>query len=129
MILEPRIIKSVTVSTVSPSICHEVMGPDARIIVFCMLNFKPAFSLSSFTFIKRIFTSSVVPDSDTHGTIARKASLSNKKSWSLLKLVSIMSQPTISSSVVPFSSHLQSFPASRSLPRSQFLTSAVQSIG
>ena len=28
VILEPRKIKSVTVSTVSPSICHEVMGPD-----------------------------------------------------------------------------------------------------
>ena len=32
--LEPRKIKSVTVSTVSPSICHEVMGPGARILVF-----------------------------------------------------------------------------------------------
>ena len=31
-ILEPKKIKSVTVSTVSPSICHEVMGPDAMII-------------------------------------------------------------------------------------------------
>ena len=30
VILEPRKIKSVTVSTVSPSICHEVMGPDAK---------------------------------------------------------------------------------------------------
>ena len=34
MILEPKIIKSVTVSTVSPSISHEVMGPDAMILVF-----------------------------------------------------------------------------------------------
>ena len=34
MILEPRKIKSATVSTVSPSICHEVMGPDAMILVF-----------------------------------------------------------------------------------------------
>ena len=33
-ILEPRKIKSDTVSTVSPSICHEVMGPDAMIFVF-----------------------------------------------------------------------------------------------
>ena len=39
-------IKSVTVSIVSPSICHEVMGPDAMILVFWMLSFKPAFSLS-----------------------------------------------------------------------------------
>ena len=37
--------------------------------------------------------------------------------------------PTISSSVVPFSSCLQSFPASGSFPRSQFFTSGGQSIG
>ena len=37
--------------------------------------------------------------------------------------------PTISSSVVPFSSHLQSFPASRSFPMSQFFTSGGQSFG
>ena len=40
VILEPRKIKSVTVS---PSICHEVMGPDAMILVFWMLSFKPTF--------------------------------------------------------------------------------------
>ena len=34
MILEPRKIKSLTVSTVSPSICHEVMGPDAMILEY-----------------------------------------------------------------------------------------------
>ena len=34
VILEPPKIKSVTVSTVSPSICHEVMGPGAMIVVF-----------------------------------------------------------------------------------------------
>ena len=34
VILEPQKIKSATVSTVSPSICHEVMGPDAMILVF-----------------------------------------------------------------------------------------------
>ena len=34
VILEPRKIKSDTVSTVSPSICHEVMGLDAMILVF-----------------------------------------------------------------------------------------------
>ena len=59
VILEPPQIKSATVSTVSPSICHEVMGPDAMILVFCMLSFKPTFSLSSFTFIKRFFSSSL----------------------------------------------------------------------
>ena len=47
-------------STVSPSICYEVMGPDAIIFVFWMLSFKPTFSLSSFTFIKRLFSSSLL---------------------------------------------------------------------
>ena len=41
VILEPKNIKSATVSTVSPSICHEVMGLDAMILVFWMLSFKP----------------------------------------------------------------------------------------
>ena len=50
VILEPKIIKSVTVSIVSPSICHEVMGPDAMTLVFWMLSVKPTFSLSSFHF-------------------------------------------------------------------------------
>ena len=58
MILEPPKIKSVTVSTYSPSICHEVMGPDVMIFIYWMLSFKPTFSLSSFTFIKRLFRSS-----------------------------------------------------------------------
>ena len=55
VILEPKKIKSVTVS---PSISHEVMGQDAMILVFRMLSFKPTFSLSSFTFIKKHFSSS-----------------------------------------------------------------------
>ena len=58
VILEPKKIKSVTLSSVSPYICHEVMGPDAMILAFWMLSFKPTFSLSSFTFIKRLFSSS-----------------------------------------------------------------------
>ena len=55
VILEPKKIKSVSVSIVSPSISHEVIGLDAMILVFWMLSFKPTFSLSSFTFIKRLF--------------------------------------------------------------------------
>src|SRR5574337_365406 len=58
VILEPQNLKSDTVSTVSPSISHEMMGPDAMIFVFGMLSFKPTFSLSTFTFIKRLFSSS-----------------------------------------------------------------------
>ena len=58
VILEPRKRKSDTVFTVSPSISHEVMGPDAMIFIFWMLSFKPTFSLSTFPFIKRLFSSS-----------------------------------------------------------------------
>ena len=46
MILEPQKIKSVTTSTFSSSICHEVMGLDAMILVFffLILSFKPVHS-------------------------------------------------------------------------------------
>jgi len=57
VILEPPKIKYVTVSIVPPSICHKVMGQDAMILVFWMLSFKPTFSLTTFTFIKRLFSS------------------------------------------------------------------------
>ena len=49
VILEPPKIKSLTVS---PFICHEVMGPDAMILVSRMLSFKPTFSLCSHFFFK-----------------------------------------------------------------------------
>ena len=49
VILEPKKIKSDTVSTVFPSICYEVMGPDAMIFIFWMLSFKPTFSPSTFS--------------------------------------------------------------------------------
>ena len=58
VILEPKKIQYVTFSIVSLSICHEVVGPDSMIFVFWMLTFKPTFSLSSSTFIKRLFSSS-----------------------------------------------------------------------
>ena len=54
-ILEPKKIKSATVSIVSPSTCYEVMRPDAMILVSWMLSFKPAFWLSSFTLIERLW--------------------------------------------------------------------------
>ena len=57
VILEPKKIKSLIVFIVSQSICHGIMGLDAMIFVFWMLSFKPTFSLSSFTFIKRLFSS------------------------------------------------------------------------
>ena len=41
----------------SSIICYEMKGPDAMMLVFWMLSFKPVFSFSSFTFIKRFFSS------------------------------------------------------------------------
>ena len=60
VILEPKKIKSVTVSIVSLSICHEVMGPDAIIFLFWMLSFEPAFSLSSLTSSRGSLSSSLL---------------------------------------------------------------------
>ena len=58
VILEPKKIKSVTVSTFSPCMWHAVLGLDAMIFIFWMLSFKPVFLLSSFIFIKRLFSCS-----------------------------------------------------------------------
>ena len=58
--MEPKKIKSLTVSIVSPSICHEVMGPDAIIFIFECWVLSQVFSLSSFTFIKRFYSSSLL---------------------------------------------------------------------
>ena len=51
VILEPKKIKSVTVSSPQP-ICHKVMGLDAMTLIFLMFTFKPAFH--SLTFNKRL---------------------------------------------------------------------------
>ena len=60
VILQPKKTKTVTISTFSLSIFHEVMGPDVMTLVLWMLSFKPDFSLSSFTFIKRLISSSLL---------------------------------------------------------------------
>ena len=60
VISEPKKRKSVTTSTVSCSICQEVMGSDAMILVFLIFSFKPALSLSFFILIKRLFSSSSI---------------------------------------------------------------------
>ena len=60
VILKPKKIKSVMVSNFSPYICSKEMGTDAMILVFWMLSFKPAFLLYTFTFIKRLFNSSLL---------------------------------------------------------------------
>ena len=45
VLLEPKKVKSITVSTVSSSISHLPWRPDAMVLIFWMLGFKPAFSL------------------------------------------------------------------------------------
>ena len=77
------------------------------------------------------FSRSVVSDSATSWTAARQVFLSTTSSRSLLKLSSSSQwcHPTISSSVIPFSSHLQSFSASGSFQMSQFFKSGGQNIG
>jgi len=55
VILELKKIKSITLSTVSPSLCCEVMGPDAMIFVFWMLSFKPTFFNLLFHFHQETF--------------------------------------------------------------------------
>ena len=50
VILEPKKIKSVTVSIVSPSVCHEVLGPDAMILVFLNVEFSASFFTLLFHF-------------------------------------------------------------------------------
>ena len=86
VILEPPKIKSATVSTVSPSICHEVMGPDAMILVFWMLSFKPTFSLSSFTF-KRLFSSSLLSAIRVVSSVYLRLLILSWQSWFQLVLL------------------------------------------
>jgi len=55
VILEPKKIKSATVSTVPPSISHEVMRPNAMIFVFWMLSFFFFFFFKKYLFIYIFF--------------------------------------------------------------------------
>ena len=100
----------ITRMSVFPKLCPEETG-----LYFLLLNsqFSSVQSLSRV----RLFV--------TPWTVASQASLSIPNSCPL----SGWCHPTISSSVVPFSSRLQSFPASESFPTSQFFTSGGQSIG
>jgi len=87
VILEPKKIKSITVSIVSPSIYHEVMGLDAMILVFWMLIFKPAFPLSSFTFIKRLFISSSLSSIRVVSSAYLRLFIFSRQSWFQLVLL------------------------------------------
>ena len=77
------------------------------------------------------FSCSVVSDSATPWIATHQASLSITNSWSLPNLCpsSQWCHPAISSSIIPFSSCLQSLPASESFPTSQLFAWGGQSIG
>jgi len=64
-------LKSDTVSTVSPSVCHEVMGPETMILVFWMLSFKPTFSLSFYFHVKK-YDKGLLIDPETIASWKRK---------------------------------------------------------
>ena len=75
------------------------------------------------------FSLSIMSDSVTPWTAARQPCPSpTPGAWSNSCPSNWWCHPTISSSVVPFSSHFQSFPASGSFPMSQIFTSGGQSI-
>ena len=55
VILEPKKIKSLALSTVAPLICHEVMGPDAMILSFLNVEFQASSFTLLFHFLSHIF--------------------------------------------------------------------------
>ena len=99
---------------------------------FWMLSFKPSFSLFSFILIKRLFQSSSVVSNSLlpHGLQHTRPPCPSPIPgvYPDSGPLSRWCHPSISS-VVPFSSHRQSFPASGSFLMSQFFTSGWQSIG
>ena len=123
------------------------MGPDATIFVFWMLSFKPASLLSSFTFIKRLLSSSSLSAIriqfssvqslsrvrlfTTPWIAARQASLCITifRSYSDSRPSSPWCHPDISSSIVPFSSRPQSLRASEAFLMSQLFAWGGQSNG
>ena len=74
VILEPKKIKSVTVSIFSPSICHEVMGPDASPITSHQINGETMETVSDFVFLG----SKITADGDCSHEIKRRLLLGRK---------------------------------------------------
>ena len=100
----------------------------------CTWSLEPytiCFFMNSLTTLRQVQLLSHVRLFATPWTAARQASLSITNSQSLSRLMSLSQwcRPAISSSAVPFSSCLQSFPASGSFPTSQLFTSGGQRIG
>ena len=168
VILDPKKIKSVTVSTFSPSISHEVLIPDTMILVFLSVEIQASFFILFFhSHQEDLVDSLYYCDPSKRGELLRlywecilkivfkEHQLVQFSSWVVSNSLWLhelqharppcpsptpgvysnshpLSQwchPTISSSVIPFSSCLESFPASGSFPMSQLFTSGGQSIG
>ena len=92
----------------------------------------PPISLAFLSQISLLFSCSVVSDSlQSHGLPHTRSPCPSPtpEVYSNWRPLSRSCHPTISSSVVPFFSRLQSFPASRSFPVSQLFTSGSQSTG
>ena len=116
-------------------------GTGCHDLNFRMLSFKPTFSLSSFIFIKRLFSSSSVQFSSVVQSCPTPCDPMNRSTPGLpvhhqlpeytqthVHRVSD-ANPAISSSISPFSSCPQSLPASKSFPTSQFFAWGGQSTG
>ena len=84
-------------------------------------------SFSHFQFSRSVMSNSLQPHGRQHTRLPWPSPTPRACSNSCTS--SRWCHPTISSSIVPFSFHLHSFPASKSFPRSQFFTSGGQSIG
>ena len=105
--------------------------------VLCLSIICFSFLATSERYLSRVHSvqlrsvAAVVYNSMTPWTPAHQASLLITNSQNLFKFMckSQWSHPTISSSVISFSSHLHSYPASGSFQMSQFFTSGDQSIG
>ena len=108
--LEPEKIKSVTLSIVSPSTCHEVMGPNAMVLLFWMLSFSQLFPLPSFTEALQVLFA-----------FCHKGGVT-----CISEVIDISPVILI---LACASSSLQSFAASGSFPVSQFFASGSQSTG
>ena len=91
VILEPPKIKSDTVSTVSPSISHEVMGPDAMILVFWMLSFLWIHSVSLYEYTTIYLSSQLLRDIGFFSSLA------------------IKNKPDMNTFDIPFGEHIHSF--------------------
>ena len=92
--------------------------PSNHLVLCHHLLLLPSIFLSSVQFSSSVMSDSLPP----HG-------LQHTRPSQLLEFTQTHVHPTISSSVVPFSSHLQSFPASGSFQMSQLFTSGGQSTG